>query len=513
MTGRRLFPAGSAAVSLTHRAQYHRTSGERTRRGAVCVPYDASKSAAALLAEFAAQHEVQQRALRMEQQERVVLDARKRTHFQDTLMRRGRANCRRRRNGITAASFAPSSLLVADTLPHGEQVYSVDVRQVSATLRSSSEEGPQSQKMEEDDNKEECEEEQTNTAVKMETREVAKVAGAVVVEAQLAGAIAAWQTDDQASQQQTQDTELAGLLSRNLDVFGMTEEELIDTAACIITHSTPSAHPDPIVLRNFLTTVFQGYQDNPYHNARHGFDVYQGAVGLVQHPSVRRQLGDTEMWALCVAALCHDLGHTGTSNAFHTATVSELALRYSFRAPLESHHASQAMRIMHDPNTDVLAAALSPEERQRALGLVVDIIMATDMASHATQLAAFCETFPADRLRNEDEQSHLSVEEMSVLLQNVVKMADISNTTRPTNLAAQWSRRITDEFFAQGDEEKRRGMKVLPFMDRDQPQNKVGFHKFVALPFFQAMTARVPGTDDLLQGLQANIEAFSAEEK
>lgn len=52
----------------------------------------------------------------------------------------------------------------------------------------------------------------------------------------------------------------------------------------------------------------------------------------------------------------------------------------------------------------------------------------------------------------------------------VIKMADINSPCKPYSLHRQWTDRICEEFYLQGDEEKRRGMPITPYMDREDPQ-------------------------------------------
>lgn len=44
--------------------------------------------------------------------------------------------------------------------------------------------------------------------------------------------------------------------------------------------------------------------------------------------------------------------------------------------------------------------------------------------------------------------------------------ADLSNPTKPLELYRQWTDRIMEEFFRQGDKERERGMEISPMCDK-----------------------------------------------
>ena len=50
----------------------------------------------------------------------------------------------------------------------------------------------------------------------------------------------------------------------------------------------------------------------------------------------------------------------------------------------------------------------------------------------------------------------------------MIHCADLSNPTKREDLAADWSRRIMEENFLQGDEEKSLGIPLNPLGDREQ---------------------------------------------
>jgi cAMP-specific phosphodiesterase 4 len=48
----------------------------------------------------------------------------------------------------------------------------------------------------------------------------------------------------------------------------------------------------------------------------------------------------------------------------------------------------------------------------------------------------------------------------------MIHCADLSNPTKPLELYRQWTERIMEEFFRQGDQERHLGFKVTPMCDR-----------------------------------------------
>ena len=52
------------------------------------------------------------------------------------------------------------------------------------------------------------------------------------------------------------------------------------------------------------------------------------------------------------------------------------------------------------------------------------------------------------------------------VLKTLVHCADLSNPTKPLYLYRQWTDRVMEEFFRQGDLEREQGLEVSPMCDR-----------------------------------------------
>jgi len=59
-----------------------------------------------------------------------------------------------------------------------------------------------------------------------------------------------------------------------------------------------------------------------------------------------QRLNQLEIFAVTLAAVCHDVDHPGLTNAFLVAASDPIALRYNDKAVLESHHAATTFLTM-----------------------------------------------------------------------------------------------------------------------------------------------------------------------
>ena len=87
----------------------------------------------------------------------------------------------------------------------------------------------------------------------------------------------------------------------------------------------------------------------------------------------------------------------------------------------------------------------------------------------------------------------------------VVHSSDISNPTKRFDIYFKWAKLIVEEFYDQGDKEKKLGLKCS--CDRTKVniyKNQLGFIDFIELPFFSLITKAFPKLDFLLNNLNSN---------
>eukprot|EP00727_Mastigamoeba_balamuthi_P001337 m51a1_g1120 putative abc transporter permease (1044) ;mRNA; r:178759-183175 len=91
--------------------------------------------------------------------------------------------------------------------------------------------------------------------------------------------------------------------------------------------------------------------------------------------------------------------------------------------------------------------------------------------------------------------------------------ADLSNSMRPWEVYNKWTAQICHEFFLQGEAEKRLGLPVSPFMDKETTniaKMQATFLEFIARPVAEGVVKVVPKAQVLLSNLNANLGCWQA---
>ncbi|XP_065886892.1 dual specificity calcium/calmodulin-dependent 3',5'-cyclic nucleotide phosphodiesterase 1A-like [Dysidea avara] len=240
------------------------------------------------------------------------------------------------------------------------------------------------------------------------------------------------------------------------------------------------------VLDNFLIAVENGYKryKNPYHNSTHAADVVQTVYCLVKRTGIMDWMTSLELLAILIAAAIHDVEHTGTTNSFHMLSNSELALLYNDKSVLENHHLHTAFKLMQDKDLNVLKS-LKQEDYRLVRGLIIDMVLATDMSCHFEQIKTM-----KNLLSSPEAYSTLDKTEKSKVLSLILHCADISHPAKSWDLHSKWTPLLMEEFFRQGDQEKELKRQCSPLCDRNTtlvPESQVGFIDVIVVPTYEVM--------------------------
>lgn len=175
---------------------------------------------------------------------------------------------------------------------------------------------------------------------------------------------------------------------------------------------------------------------------------------------------------------------------------------------LENHHWRSAIGCLLESGvSDQLPANVRPELQRH----ISSLILATDITRQQEFLVRFkvklknrkYDTFlkssvlsPLNRFLTECSQHYLDEnllemkrpDDRHFILQIALKCADISNPCRPWDISRKWSYKVCEEFFRQGDYERRLNLPVTPLCDRHTtsiPKIQTGFFKFVVTPLYE----------------------------
>uniref|UniRef100_A0A6Q2XH49 Phosphodiesterase n=1 Tax=Esox lucius TaxID=8010 RepID=A0A6Q2XH49_ESOLU len=264
----------------------------------------------------------------------------------------------------------------------------------------------------------------------------------------------------------------------------------------------------------YLMTLEDHYHgDVAYHNNIHAADVTQSTHVLLSTPALEAVFTDLEILAAIFASAIHDVDHPGVSNQFLISTNSELALMYNDSSVLENHHLAVGFKLLQEENCDIFQN-LTKKQRQSLRKMVIDIVLATDMSKHMNLLADLKTMVETKKVTSSGVLLLDNYNDRIQVLQNMVHCADLSNPTKPLQLYRQWTDRIMDEFFSQGDRERERGMEISAMCDKHNAsiqKSQVGFIDYIVHPLWETWADLVhPDAQDILDTLEDNREWYQS---
>ncbi|XP_060709271.1 high affinity cAMP-specific and IBMX-insensitive 3',5'-cyclic phosphodiesterase 8A isoform X2 [Hemiscyllium ocellatum] len=276
------------------------------------------------------------------------------------------------------------------------------------------------------------------------------------------------------------------------------------------------------VLRSWLQVIEANYHSsNSYHNSTHSADVLHATAYFLCKERVKQSLDRTDEVAALIAATVHDVDHPGRTNSFLCNAGSELALLYNDTAVLESHHAALAFQLTTRDDKCNIFKNMERNEYRTLRQAIIDMVLATEMTKHFEHVNKFVNSINKPLAGLEDNSSGnggnedscntilTSPENRTLIKRMLIKCADISNPCRPLDLCIEWAARISEEYFAQTDEEKRQGLPVvMPVFDRNTcsiPKSQISFIDYFVTDMFDAwdVFADLP---NLIQYLAMNFK-------
>uniref|UniRef100_A0A3B3H302 Phosphodiesterase n=1 Tax=Oryzias latipes TaxID=8090 RepID=A0A3B3H302_ORYLA len=276
-------------------------------------------------------------------------------------------------------------------------------------------------------------------------------------------------------------------------------------------------------LRSWLQLIEASYHSsNSYHNSTHAADVLHATAYFLRRERVKSSLDQLDEVAALIAATVHDVDHPGRTNSFLCNAGSELAILYNDTAVLESHHAALAFQLTNRDSKSNIFKNIDRNQYRTLRQSVIDMVLATEMTRHFEHVSKFVnsinkpmaaieETSTCSGNSESESQTNFrnSAENRLLIKRMLIKCADVANPCRPLELCIEWAGRISEEYFAQTDEEKRLGLPVvMPVFDRNTcsvPKSQISFMDYFITDMFDALDA-FAGLPILMEHLSENYK-------
>ena len=251
---------------------------------------------------------------------------------------------------------------------------------------------------------------------------------------------------------------------------------------------------------NWCDRIAKGYKrTNFYHHDLHAADITHTSYiyfkfGLIHEIA---KLDNSMICAVILSCICHDYKHPGVNNNYLIDTNNNIALTYNDISVLESMHVSEAFKLMFQDNNCNLFEGFDREKYKTFRKQMIQCVLSTDMSKHSLSINFLKKCLNENnKPEDNDKQDYMDL---------VIHTADISNPTKVFDIYFKWAKLVVEEFYDQGDKEKKLGLKCS--CDRYKVtlyKNQLGFIDFIELPFFSLVVKVFPKLDFLFENLNNN---------
>jgi len=236
----------------------------------------------------------------------------------------------------------------------------------------------------------------------------------------------------------------------------------------------------------YMDKVASGYKSQvEYHNSTHAADVCQTLYSFAMNGNwiESSKLDNIDICSMIIAAAVHDYEHPGTNNVFLINVQDKLAIRYNDVSVLENHHVASSYALLKMQQYNFLNK-LGPDENEGIRKRMIHMVLSTDMSKHFSEIGTFKAKINSESFDPKEKDKLLC---MGVGMH----LADISNPTKPWNLTLKWTELLFEEFFKQGDKERKMEMVISDLMDRTTvniAKAQLGFIDVIVNPAFETVS-------------------------
>ncbi len=275
---------------------------------------------------------------------------------------------------------------------------------------------------------------------------------------------------------------------------------------------------------HFVYEIAKGYhRENPYHTDLHAADMLQSifVYNLYSKFQIYLNLSELDLLSMFVSAIIHDYGHPGLNNNYLIKTKDILSIEYNDISVLENYHVSEAFNIILKHPGNNIFEKLSEDDYKICRKNIIECVLGTDMTLHNKKYQTFKIRLQTENIRNGQGLENFFLKQDPINLYNlkleflsfIIHAADISNPTKPLPIYQEWAQRCVEEFFRQGDLEKKLGMPISFNCDRNSvslPKSQLGFMDAIVSPLFTVFNEYFPQLSFTLNNLKNNYEYYKA---
>ena len=302
--------------------------------------------------------------------------------------------------------------------------------------------------------------------------------------------------------------------------------------------------PDPARMLAFFSDLRESYflraegidhsvVGKQYHTFTHAMDVMIATHALLRSGGAV-YFSKSEQAALVLAALGHDSMHTGVSNAFLANSKHPYFLEAGADSLQEKRSVKHLLQLLDKHEILVVEESADEDLQDETIGarnLIEQSILWTDISRHKEQMEKVAALVPqfndslkkargsdgqgttkgataADLLLQRKAHSFLPEESRVLLGSFLLHVADISNPGRDWATCERWAGLVMNEFFSQGDLEKKLGLPISMNCDRSKvlvPFAQIGFGKFVIRDLYALLSQTLhSGGNYLLDNFENN---------
>lgn len=274
-------------------------------------------------------------------------------------------------------------------------------------------------------------------------------------------------------------------------------------------------------LKAYLNDIYKGYsRDVAYHNDIHAIDLTQTLFSWMINSdfSDKIHLDSLDMFSFYLAALVHDFKHPGTNNIYQINFMTDIALTYNDISVLENYHIAESFKLLLKPKNNFVEI-LDNTQFRHLRKRMIDTVLATDMSHHSKTLSnvktklEFKNVNQGNYTENlvDTSNTRRMVEDQQELLSFIIHLGDLSHNTKAFEISHKWTMLLHEEFFKQGDQEKKNKKPVSFLCDRFTThieKGQIGFLKGLIWPSYEILVNIIPEISYTLENITFNLNSW-----